>query len=87
MIDNPVIDVNQLPKSLFGIVDLEEDPLSSENENFEERVANFESSLIHDAYQKYGSSRRVAKHLGISQTKANNLIRKYINPLKPTELS
>lgn len=80
MIDSPVIDVNQLPKSLFGIVDLEETPLSSENENFDERVAHFEASLIHDAYQKYGTSRRIAKHLGISQTKANNLIRKYIKP-------
>ena len=77
-VDNPVIDASQLPKTLFGIVDFEEAPLSSENENFDERVSNFESSLIHDAYQKYGSSRRIAKHLGISQTKANNLIRKYI---------
>lgn len=77
-VDNPVIDVNQLPKTLFGIVDIDDAPLSSENENFDERVSNFESSLIHDAYQKYGSSRRIAKHLGISQTRANNLIRKYI---------
>lgn len=78
MVDNPVIDVNQLPKTLFGIVDLEESTFCAENENFDDRVANFESSLIHDAFQKYGSSRRVAEHLGISQTRANNLIRKYI---------
>lgn len=77
-VDNPVIGVSQLPKALFGIVDIEDAPLSSESENFDARVANFEASLIHDAYQKYGSSRRIAEHLGISQTRANNLIRKYI---------
>lgn len=77
LVDTPIIDVGQLPMNLYGIVDGEV-PYDSENESFDERVANFESSLIHDAYQKYGTSRRIAKQLGISQTKANNLIRKYI---------
>lgn len=75
--DNPVIDVNQLPKTLFGITDSEEET-EEHAEQFDERVEQFKASLIHDAYQKYGSSRRVAEHLGISQSKANNLIRKYI---------
>lgn len=77
--DNPVIDVSQLPRAIFGIMDQEEAPLPpGEEENFDRRVANFESSLIHDAYEKYGSSRRVAEHLGISQTRASKLIRRYI---------
>ena len=82
MSDYPVIDTNQLPKRLFGIVDTEEAYPLSESENFDERVANFESALIHDAYQKYGTSRKVAEHLGISQTRANNMIRKYITSAK-----
>lgn len=78
MTDNPVIDVNQLPKSLYGIVDMNDTLFSNTTENFQERVENYESFLIHDAYEKYGSSRCIAEHLGISQTRANNLVRKYI---------
>lgn len=78
MADSMIIDVNQLPKKLFGIFDTEESFELSDSENFDDRVARFESSLIQDAYQKYSTSRSIAEHLGISQTKANNLIRKYI---------
>lgn len=78
MESSPVIDADRLPKSLFGISDADEAFEREESENFDERVAVFESSLIHDAYQKYGSSRKIAEHLGLSQTRANNLIRKYI---------
>lgn len=80
MTDHPAIDTDQLPKRIFGIVDTDEPFSLSENENFDTRVANFESALIHDAYQKYGTSRKIAEQLGISQTKANNLIRKYLKP-------
>ena len=76
--DSPVIDMSQLPKSLFGIVDSEEAPLLDRTENFDDRVYQFESLLIHDAYNKYHTSRCIADHLGISQTRANNLVRKYI---------
>lgn len=36
------------------------------------------SRIINDVYSVYHSSRKVAEYLKISQTKANNLIRKYI---------
>lgn len=39
---------------------------------------DYESYLVNEAYQKCGSSRKMAQHLAINQTKANNLIRKYI---------
>ncbi len=79
MSDTLVIDIEQLPKSLFGISAIE-NPFEAVNENksFDQRVEDFESALIHDAYQKFGTSRKIAKELGISQTRANNLIRKYI---------
>jgi len=78
MVDSLVIDVTQLPKNIFGIVDSSEAAIMSVNATFDEKMELFESYLIHDAYQKYGSSRKIAEHLSISQTKANNLIRKYI---------
>ena len=37
----------------------------------------FERKLLRRAYQKYGSSYKVAAALGISQTKASRLLRKY----------
>ena len=74
------IDVKKLPMTLFDGASTQVQQTPSETEDFGARMAAFESSIIHDAYRKYGSSRRIAKHLGISQTKANNLIRKYITP-------
>lgn len=74
-----VIDVDQLPSLLFGISQNENILLSDHSEmGFNDRIAQYESLLIHDAYEKYGTSRNVAAHLKISQTKANNLISKYI---------
>ena len=42
-------------------------------------LAETEKQQILVAYQEYGSSRKVAQALGISQSKASRLIRKYIN--------
>ena len=46
--------------------------------SFEEKVDNFKSELVNKAYGKYNSSRKLANFLQITQTKANNLIKKYI---------
>lgn len=78
MTDNPVIDTAQLPPSVFGVMDIDAQAHLEPTENFDKRMENFESCLIRDAYEKYGSSRKIAEHLGISQSKANNLLRKYI---------
>ena len=47
--------------------------------SFDEKVSHYEANLIKEAYQKFKTSRKVAQYLKISQTKANKLIRKYIN--------
>ncbi|HCQ5579124.1 TPA: sigma 54-interacting transcriptional regulator [Clostridioides difficile] len=49
------------------------------NKNFDTLIKEYEKNIILDAYEKFGSSYKVAKHLKISQSKANRLIRKYTN--------
>lgn len=46
--------------------------------NFVDEVEKLEEKLIKEAYEKFRTSRKIADYLNISQTKANNLIRKYI---------
>ncbi|WP_107586910.1 sigma-54 interaction domain-containing protein [Clostridioides difficile] len=49
------------------------------NKNFDTLIKEYEKNIILDAYEKFGSSYKVAKYLEISQSKANRLIRKYTN--------
>ncbi|MDI3073577.1 sigma 54-interacting transcriptional regulator [Clostridioides difficile] len=49
------------------------------NKNFDTLIKEYEKNIILDVYEKFGSSYKVAKHLEISQSKANRLIRKYTN--------
>ncbi|EJA6942529.1 sigma 54-interacting transcriptional regulator [Clostridioides difficile] len=49
------------------------------NKIFDTLIKEYEKNIILDAYEKFGSSYKVAKHLEISQSKANRLIRKYTN--------
>ncbi|NME35834.1 sigma-54-dependent Fis family transcriptional regulator [Fusobacterium sp. FSA-380-WT-3A] len=49
-----------------------------ESFSFEEKVDEFKAQLINKAYKKYNSSRKLANYLKITQTKANNLINKYV---------
>ncbi|HBG3259285.1 TPA: sigma 54-interacting transcriptional regulator [Clostridioides difficile] len=49
------------------------------NKNFDTLIKEYEKNIILDAYEKFGSSYKVSKHLEISQSKANRLIRKYTN--------
>ena len=72
---NDVIDVADIP------------PLSNQNENessavidridFEEAVCTFEKELLTKAFRQCGSSYKVAEMLGLSQSKASRLLRKY----------
>ena len=72
---NDVIDVADIP------------PLSNQNENessavieridFEEAVHGFEKELLTKAFRQCGSSYKVAEMLGLSQSKASRLLRKY----------
>lgn len=76
--DSFVIDIGQLPKSVFGIVHSDEDYGSERNSTFDEKLEAYEGYLIRTAYEKYKSSRKIAENLSLSQTKANSLIRKHV---------
>ena len=52
--------------------------ISGKKESFDSKIERYEAWLITEAYKKYGSSRKIAEHLDISQTRANNLLRKYV---------
>ena len=76
-----LIDVGLLPKNLFGIID-ETLPVwdnSDTGRGYNAMMEKYEGECIREAYKKYGSSRKLAGYLNISQTKANNLIRKYVD--------
>jgi len=47
-------------------------------ESYEAAIEDFERKLIKEAYDKYKSSYKIAENLGISQSKASRLVRKYI---------
>lgn len=55
----------------------EEPPERQEEQSFQQAVEACERKLLRRAYQKYGSSYKVAAALGLSQTKASRLLRKY----------
>ncbi|MCC0666905.1 sigma 54-interacting transcriptional regulator [Clostridioides sp. ZZV14-6153] len=54
-------------------------PIDYKNKNFNTLIMEYEKNVILDAYEKLGSSYKVARLLEISQSKANRLIRKYTN--------
>lgn len=77
--DTVVIGLNQLPMSMFGIEDQAvQDNEDDEKISFDEKINSYEGYLIRKAYDQHKTSRNVAKHLKLSQTKASRLIRKYV---------
>lgn len=78
MTDSPTISTDQLPKSMFGLTEMHETIAMADRKTLDERMEMLEASIVRDAYQEFQTSRRVADALGISQTRANNLLRKYI---------
>lgn len=83
-IDDPVITAAHLPSHIQQPVPL---PVTAEQSKtlpiaqtlgFTGQMELYESSLVRDAYEVCGSSRKMAAYLKISQTKANHLIQKYI---------
>lgn len=75
-VESLVIDVNHLPSNIFGILDYsrEEEALS-----FDERLEKYEAYIVQKAFEKHDSSRKLAEHLDISQTRATKLIKKHIS--------
>lgn len=74
-----MIEPTDLPHTMFQMDETSPQKFVLEKGlSFDESVASLEHRLIEDAYKELGSSRKVAAKLGISQTRANNLIRKYV---------
>lgn len=75
-VDSMVIDANHLPSNVF---DLTEDDCDLNLElSFDDRVDKYQAYIIRKAYGKFDSSRKLADHLGVTQTRAYKLIKKYI---------
>ena len=78
--DGNEIKITDLPDSFFSIGHAKYDNTPDVDDNpMDIAMAYHEEAIIKKAYDKYGSSRKVAAALQISQSKANRLIRKYIN--------
>ncbi len=76
--ENISIDVEDLPKKIYNLSGNAPGTISGKKESFDSKIERYEAWLITEAYKKYGSSRKIAEHLDISQTRANNLLRKYV---------
>lgn len=72
------VDIEDLPRSIYDLSGKFPDTIQGGQEGFDEKMERYEGYLIQQAYKKYGSSRKIAEHLNISQTRANNLLRKYV---------
>lgn len=70
-----VIDADEIPYLSNDTFEAEDDP--EEQINFEEAVAAYERQLLEKAFRRCGSSYKVAARLGLSQSKASRLLRKY----------
>lgn len=79
MAEGDSIEITNLPESFFNIGNVvkldKEDCIMIP---FDIAMEEYEKKLITKAFKSYKSSRKVANALKISQSKANRLIRKYI---------
>ena len=76
--ENITVDIEDIPRSIYDLSGEVPDTIGGAQEGFDEKMERYEGYLIGEAYKKYGSSRKVAEHLNISQTRANNLLRKHV---------
>ncbi len=73
-----IIDQNVLPQDFINKTnryDIEKKDIC--NSSLKDMVKEFEASIIRLKYTEFGSSRKVAKALGISQSQANEKIKEY----------
>lgn len=77
--DDNEIKTTCLPDSFFSIDNLKySNGTDLIDSTFEQAMLEHEKEIISRAFQRYGSSRKVAAAMQISQSKANRLIRKHI---------
>ncbi len=74
------IDVMDLPKNLLDSQAKADSAPVIPKLPLDEQLKQYESAIVRGAYEHCGSSRKLAAYLDISQTRANNLIRKYVHP-------
>ena len=82
MAEGAHLETKDLPSSFFSVdnivySDEHVQSSASEDMHFEDAVSRFEGDIIRRALKKYGSTRKVAQALHLSQTKAHRLISKY----------
>jgi TyrR family helix-turn-helix protein len=78
--NNYVIEQNVLPKDFINMTvrpDLANNEFDAST--LKEMIKEFEASIIRLKYAELGSSRKVAKALGISQSQATGKIKEYLN--------
>lgn len=76
IVDELIINPSHLPKHLFELKNNSNSDL--EFNSLKEIIENYERKVIKELYERNSSSRKLSERLGISQSKANNLIQKYI---------
>lgn len=79
IVPESIIDVHHLSKNFSEQVNASKPLMVSEHNDLDTAVCQLEQNLIVDAMRKYGSSRKVAQALNISQSRAHRLIEKYCN--------
>jgi len=78
-VDDDIIQIQNLPKNMFMFEFACTDKKTITNDaNLDKLKQVMEEQMIRDAYEKYKSSRKIAEKLGISQSRACRLVKKYI---------
>ena len=76
--ENFEIEPSDLPSDVFTYQNENSREDIALNSTFDEAIEEYEAKIITKAYKKYKTTRQVAKALSISQTRATNLLKKYI---------
>lgn len=72
--ENEYIEPEELPDKINKEIDAN----NFYTQTYQEYIDKCAADIVVNAYNNFHSSRKVAEYLNISQTKANNLIRKYV---------
>lgn len=75
-----IIEVKELPKVILD--EIEDSSNHFSPESLDDAIDQVKAKVVRQSFEKYGSSRKVANDLKISQTQANNLIRRYCRDLR-----
>lgn len=84
IVPEPTIEVFHLPAVFLEEPKPEKTPASDDSsadeknrETFDDVIASIAGKLVQEAYSKYGTTRKVAQALNITQTRAQRLVTKY----------